>query len=97
MDVVACLPTIEDLRRHVLTILCAHDHLDATQTPLFQQLLIRRGKPCGLRFEIQGPRRMRSSALWVGEENRIIFYDTGGVRFHETQMSEAPDPLKLAG
>ena len=47
--------------------------------------------------EVEGPRRMRSSALWVGEENRILFYDTGGVRFHETQMSEAPDPLKLAG
>ena len=40
---------------------------------------------------------MRCSALWIGEENRIIFYDSGGVRFHETQMSEAPDPLKLAG
>jgi hypothetical protein len=97
MEVVACLPTFEDLRQHVLKTLCAHDHLDAAQTPLVQQLLIRRGKPCGVRFEVQGPRRMRSSALWVGEENRIIFYDTGGVRFHETRMSEAPDPLKLAG
>jgi hypothetical protein len=96
MDVVACLPTLEDLRRHVLHVLCEHDHLDVTQTPLFQQMLVRRGKPCGLRFEIQGPRRMRSSALWVGEENRIIFYDTAGARFHETQMSDAPDPRKLA-
>ena len=97
MNVVACLPTLEDLRQHVLKILCAQDQLDPAQTPLFQQLLIRRGKPCGLRFEVQGPRRVRCSALWVGEENRIIFYDSGGVRFHETRMSEAPDPVKLAG
>jgi hypothetical protein len=96
MDVVACLPTFEDLRRHVLQVLCAHDNLEVTQTPLFQQMLVRRGKPCGLRFEILGPRRMRSSALWIGEENRIIFYDTAGSRFHETQMSDAPDPRKLA-
>jgi hypothetical protein len=97
MEVVACLPTFEDLRQHVLKILCTQDHLDPAQTPLFQEMLIRRGKPCGLRFEVQGPRRVRCSALWVGEENRIIFYDSGGVRFHETRMSEAPDPLKLAG
>jgi hypothetical protein len=86
MEVVACLPTFEDLRQHVHKVLCEHDHLDPKQTPLFQQLLIRRGKPCGLRFEVQGPRRVRCSALWIGEENRIIFYDSGGVRFHETQI-----------
>jgi len=97
MEVIACLPTLEDLRQHVLNILCAHDNLDAEQTPLIQQLLMRRGKPCGLRFEVQGPRRVRCSALWVGEEDRILFYDSGGVRFHETRTSEAPDPLKLAG
>ena len=61
MDVVACLPTFEELRAHVRHLLCEHDHLDAQQTPLFQQLLVRRGKPCGLRFEVQGPRRLRCS------------------------------------
>jgi hypothetical protein len=97
MEVIACLPTLEALRQHVLTILCAHDHLDAAQMPLIEQLLMQREKTCGLRFEVQGPRRVRCTALWVGEEDRIIFYDSGGVRFHETRMSEAPDPVKLAG
>jgi hypothetical protein len=63
---------------------------------LIQQLLMQREKPCGLRFEVQGPRRVRCTALWVGEEDRIIFYDSGA-GFHETRMSEASDPVKLAG
>jgi hypothetical protein len=96
MDAVACLSTLEELRQHVLQILCDHDHLDTAQTPLHQALMTRSGRPCGLFFQVQGPRLLRTYALWVGEENRILFYDSGGVRFAETRLSEAPDPLKLA-
>ena len=58
---------------------------------------MRRGKPCGLFFEVAGPRLLRTYAVWAGEENRILFYDTSGLRFGEVRLSEAPDPLKLAG
>jgi hypothetical protein len=80
----------------VRTRLCARDQLDPNQTPLFQGTITRRSKPCGLFFQVQGPRLLKTYALWTGEENRILFYDSQGVRFAECQLSEAPDPLKLA-
>lgn len=96
MDPVACLPTLEELRRHIHQMLCGHDNLDPTQTPLFEGVITRKGRPCGLFFQIQGPRLLKTYALWAGEEGRILFYDSGGVRFAEIRLSEAPDPMQLA-
>jgi hypothetical protein len=97
MDTVVCLPTLEQLRAHVLEVLCRHDHLDARQTPLHQALLTRSGRPCGLFFQVQGPRRVKTYAVWAGEEDRILFYDSTGQRFAQTRLSEGPDPMRLAG
>jgi hypothetical protein len=96
MDTVASLPTLKELRRHILTVLCAHDCLDPDETPLGQTIIQRRGKPCGLFFHLQGPRLLKTYAVWTGEENRILFYDSTGLRFAETRLSDGPDPLKLA-
>jgi hypothetical protein len=96
MPTVAALPTLEVLRQHVLDLLCTHDHLDPAQTPLRQSLITRRDKPCGLFFQVQGPRLLKTYAVWAGDENRILFYDSTGERFAETRLSDAPDPLKLA-
>jgi hypothetical protein len=95
MDAVVSLPTLDELRRHVHVTLCGHDNLDPAQTPLFQGVIVRRGKPCGLFFQVQGPRMLKTYAVWAGEEARILFYDSGGVRFAESRLSEAPDPLRL--
>ena len=51
---VASLPTLEELRTHVHATLCRHDALDPKQTPLWQALLTRRGKPCGPRDDQLG-------------------------------------------
>src|SRR5258707_412031 len=96
MDEVAALPTLDCLRQHVLLTLCHHDALDPGQTPLEQALITKRGKPCGLYFQVSGPRQMRNYAIWAGDENRLLFWDSRGVRFAEVRLSEAPDPLKLA-
>ena len=93
---VVALPSLDDLQQHILETLCAHDHLDPGQTPFFQALIKRAGRPCGLFFQAQGPRRVRTYAVWAGEEGRILFYDATGQRFAETRLSDAPDPLKLA-
>jgi hypothetical protein len=96
MDAVASLPTVDDLRRHVLQVLCNHDHLDPTQTRLCHAVISRRGKPCGMFFQAEGPRLLRTYAVWAGAENRILFYDSTGLRFTETRLSEGPDPVRLA-
>ena len=96
MDAVVALPTLETLRDFVRAQLCAHDQLDPKQTPLFQGVITRRNKPCGLFFQVQGPRLLKTYALWTEEENRILFYDSQGVRFGECQLIESPEPLKAA-
>src|SRR5437016_1313516 len=95
MDAVASLPTLDDLRAHIRRMPCAHDRLDPIQTPIHQALIMRSGRPCGLFFQIQGPRLLRTYAVWAGEENRVLFYDSSGLRFAETRLSEAPDPVTL--
>jgi hypothetical protein len=96
MDAVAALPTIDELRSYVLRMLCSHDHLDPSQTPLDQAVIRRSGRPCGLFFQVQGPRLLKTYAVWAGEEHRILFYDSTGLRFAETRLSDEPDPMKLA-
>jgi hypothetical protein len=93
---IAALPSLEALRQHVLVTLCQHDNLDPAQTPLHQTLITRRGKTCGIFFELQGPRLLKTYAVWAGEEDRILFYDTAGERFAESRLSDAPDPLLAA-
>jgi hypothetical protein len=96
MVTVAALPSLEALRQYVLITLCQHDNLDPSQTPLHQAIIVRRGKPCGIFFELHGPRLLKNYAVWAGDEDRILFYDTVGQRFAESRLSDAPDPLKLA-
>ena len=92
----AALATLEELRGHVRLTLCSRDRLDPEQTQFHEALVTRKGKPCGLFFQIHGPRLLRTYAVWAGEENRILFYDSQGFRYAETRLSDAPDPHKLA-
>jgi hypothetical protein len=96
MDRVACLPTLEELKIHVLQKLCEPDSLDPTQTPLLEAVITRRGVPCGLFFQAKGPRLLKNYAVWAGDENRIFFYNCNGERISETRLSEGPDPGRLA-
>jgi hypothetical protein len=93
---VIAAPSFDDVRQYVRQILCGYNALDPEQTPLAQSVIRRSGRPCGLFFHVQGPRLLRSFAIWAGEENRILFYDSAGARFGETRLSEAPDPQALA-
>lgn len=95
MDAVVALPTRTDLRRFVRQVLCEHDRLDAGQTPFVEAVLRKSGKPCGLYFEVQGPRLLRAHAIWAADEHRILFYDSTGARFADIRLSEAPDVQKL--
>jgi len=96
MCTVIALPSLNAIRQQVHTTLCAHDNLDPAQTPLFHSVITRRGKPCGSFFHIQGPRLLKTYALWTGDENRILFYDSKGERFNEIRLTDSPFPVKLA-
>ena len=93
---VVAFAAVEDLAAFVHTVLCEKDALDPAQTPLHQALITRGGRPCGLFFQVHGPRLVKIYAVWAGEEHRILFYDSTGLRFAETRLSESPDTQKLA-
>ena len=80
----------------LLDALCRHDNLDPDQTPLEQAIITRHGQPCGLFFQAQGPRLLKSYAVWAGSENRILFYNCNGERMAETRLCEGPDPGGIA-
>ncbi len=91
MSDVLQLTTLDSLRHHVHQALCRPDHLDPEQTPLHQALITRRGRACGLFFQVKGPRLLKNYAVWTGEENRILYYNSSGERIAETRLSEGPD------
>jgi hypothetical protein len=93
---VLSLPTFAKLRDYIHRLLCSCDRLDPGQTPMQQALLIRAGKPCGMTFQVEGPRMLRIYAIWAAQEKRILFYDSTGNRFAETRLVKSPDPKKLA-
>lgn len=90
------LPTLEELRKFVRDTLCSQDHLDPTQVRMRQGEIRRRGRICGLFFQVEGPRLLRTYAVWASEEHRLLFYDSTGERFAEVRLSDAPDTEKLA-
>jgi hypothetical protein len=95
MKTVAALPNLPALRQHIFSILCDLDQLDAGQATLHEAPIQRSGKCCGLFFQIRGPRRMTNYAIWAGEENRILYYNSKGQRFAESQLLDSPDPSEV--
>jgi hypothetical protein len=96
MSEVLCLPNFDLLKKYVHQVLCDKDHLDPAQAPLQQSIILQRGKPCGMFFQVSGPRLLKTYAVWAGEQNRVLFYDSTGERFAEAELSEGPDPRRLA-
>jgi len=84
---VVAFPAVEQLAAFVHAVLC-----DAHQTPLFRTPLRKAGRVCGVVFHVEGPRRLRTSAVWSADDDRVIFYDSAGVRFREVNLSESPSP-----
>src|SRR4051794_34710361 len=88
---VVALPAAEDLAAFVHQVLCDKDALDPQQAPLFRTPLKRGGRVCGVVFHVEGPRLLRTSAVWSADADRIIFYDSTGTRFKEVKLSESPN------
>ena len=93
---VASFATVDELASYVHGTLCERDKLEAKQTPLFRTPLVKRGRECGLIFHVEGPRLLRTSAVWTADADRIIFYDSTGARFRTVELSEGPEATRRA-
>ncbi|MSR32892.1 MAG: hypothetical protein EXR99_15465 [Gemmataceae bacterium] len=96
MSQVIKLPSLEKIKDHVHQVLCAREGFSPETSPLYVNKITRSGRMCGLFFQVKGPRMVRCYALWAGDEDRILFYDSAGQRFGETKVHEGPDPRKIA-
>ncbi len=83
-----CKPITElsDLRHFIFKQLCEENdfELDAYQTT--EQVLNRRGKPCGMLFCLHGPRSVKLTAVWESEKNTVLFYQATGERSKRIQL-----------
>ena len=91
LEPVVALPRLAVLVEYVRATLCGRDHLDPDQTPFFATPIYRGTRITGVIYHVEGPRLVQISALWANEENRIVFYDSTGQRFHECRLIESPD------
>jgi len=92
LAVIACA-ALEDLAAFVHKVLCEKDALDPAQAPLFRTPLRKGSRLCGMMFHVKGPYRLQTSAVWSADDDRVIFYDSSGIRFNEVRLSESPDLL----
>jgi hypothetical protein len=83
--------SVEELAAFVHAALCEKDALDPQQAPLFRTPLRKAGRVCGLVFHVEGPRLLRTSAVWSAADDRVLFYDSTGTRFREVRLGESPD------
>lgn len=88
---VVSLPTDGELKAFIHKELCGLDQLDPSQAPLRATPLKRNGRPCGAVFHVEGPRLLRTSAVWAADESRILIYDSTGQRTRDVTVADAPD------
>jgi hypothetical protein len=93
-DTVA-LPTFDALCAFVRATLCERDSLDASTTPFVRTPLRRRDELWGYAFHVEGPRLLRTSAIWSAVDDKIFVYNSTGERVQELALSESP-PMQLA-
>jgi hypothetical protein len=90
-EAVVALPTLEELSAFVHLTLCQQDALDPDQTPMVRTPLAKAGRVCGAIFHVEGPRLLRTSAVWSADDGRVLFYDSTGQRVRAVRLSEGPD------
>ena len=91
------IPNLEDLRTYVAGVLGSLESLKSDEYELSQQVLYRKGNPCGVHFRLQGPRALCLSAIWETEKNSVLFYGSCGRRVLRTKLIAGPElRLKLA-
>jgi hypothetical protein len=91
MSPALALSTWDELRNYVQLVLCGRDQIDPKQTSLIETSIHRLGRRCGVLFRARGPRLLQTHAIWAAEEDRLLFYDSRGVRFAEDHLTSAPD------
>lgn len=87
---------MNELEHFMIDGLCDHEKLDRQQVRIQRSVMRKGAAIIGLVIRIEGPRLMRSQALWVESENRVLFYNSAGLRFATVKLAESPEMGLLA-
>lgn len=82
-----CVKSLDDLRVLVTKTLCDHEGLEPGAFRLFERILHRRGRPCGIQYCLAGPRSVRLTAYWEAAKRTVLFYDSTGERFARVELT----------
>lgn len=78
--------TLPELRSFIREMLCAKENLISEQFPVNETILRRGEEPCGLQFQLFGPRMIRLGAIWATDHNVIYFYAANGERYLKVRL-----------
>ena len=82
--------SLDELRRYVHETLCHHERFQPGAFPMTERILTRGQNKCGIYFCLHGPRAVKCTSIWETEKNSILFYGSGGERFHRIYLACAP-------
>lgn len=84
------IQTLDDLQRFVYRTLCDDYELLPDVFPTTENVLRKsNGASCGMMFCLHGPRKVKFSAIWEKENNRVLFYGPSGNRYQQVDLSES--------
>lgn len=86
-DTTLAFPQWDDLAAFVRTTLCELDHLDPEGTPFFRTAVFHGGRMTGYVFHLEGPRLLRTSAVWSMKDGRLVVYDSTGQKVRQLNLS----------
>jgi hypothetical protein len=86
----------EDVRTFVLEFFCSRFDLDPRFFHVRSLPLNRRGRQTGTYFVVEGPRRIRFTAIWDREQQTVLFYGLNGQRIQTTELIYCSQQLARA-
>jgi len=89
-DFIQVVSSLEDVRAYVLETFCSRFDLDPRFFRVRALPLHRRGQEIGAYFVVEGPRRIRFTAIWDREHQTVLFYGLNGQRIQTTELIYSP-------
>lgn len=88
---ITSIATLNDLQNFVYRTLCNDHELLPDAFPMTENVLRRlNGSSCGMMYCLHGPRKIKFTAIWERENNRVLFYGPNGNRYQQVILEESP-------
>lgn len=88
---ISSIQTINELQCFVYRTLCNDHELLPDVFPTTENVLRKsNGSSCGIMFCLHGPRKIKFTAIWEKEHNRVLFYGPAGNRYQQIILEESP-------